>query len=376
MNRNSSSVASLKLSRGAPRRLMVTGGCGFIGSALVRHLVGEANTQVLNVDKLTYAGDPSTVASIASDPNYAFAQFDITDVNLISRAFADFRPDAVLHLAAESHVDRSIDGPAEFVRTNVLGTFSMLDAAFRYWQTLESADRDRFRFVHVSTDEVYGSLPLDTDARFQPATPYAPNSPYAASKAGSDHLARAWHKTYGLPVIVTNCSNNYGPFQFPEKLVPTIVIAGVEGRIMPVYGRGLNVRDWIHVEDHVKALAAVLEKGEPGRTYMIGGGAEHSNIELVGTLCCILDELLPDSPHRPHERLVAFVADRPGHDLRYGVDDSLTRAVTGWKPRETLESGLRRTVSWYLENDDWWKGIRTKRYGGERLGLAHKRYSV
>lgn len=350
-------------------RFLVTGGCGFIGSALVRHLVGERRVRVLNLDKLTYAGDPSTVASVADDPLYAFAEIDICDGASVSRALAEFRPHAVMHLAAESHVDRSIDGPSEFISTNVVGTFTMLEAALRHWQGLDEAAREGFRFLHVSTDEVYGSLPLEGEARFDEASRYAPNSPYAASKAGSDHLARAWGRTYGLPVLVSNCSNNYGPFQFPEKLIPTMILAALEGRSLPVYGEGLNVRDWLHVEDHVRALLAVVERGKPGRTYLIGGGAERRNIDLVRALCAVLDELLPASDHQPHADLIRYVTDRPAHDLRYAVDDARLRSELGWRPMRDLETGLRQTVGWYLDNRAWWQRLRAERYDGGRLGL-------
>ena len=356
----------------SPRRVLVTGGCGFIGSAVVRHLVGDLGATVLNLDKLTYAGDPSTVASVADDPCYGFARIDVCDGRAVADAFSDFRPDAVIHLAAESHVDRSIDGPADFVQTNVVGTFSMLEAALRYWQSLDGHGRESFRFLHVSTDEVYGSLPLDGSARFDSTSPHAPNSPYAASKAGADHLARAWFRTYGLPVMISNCSNNYGPYQFPEKMIPTMVISGIEGHSMPVYGKGLNVRDWLHVEDHVHALMAIIARGTPGLCYLIGGGSERSNIDLVRTLCGLLDELLPDAASRPHGDLIRFVSDRPGHDLRYSVDDSLTRAAVDWAPRETLETGLRKTVAWYRDNQSWWRQIRESRHAGERLGLARQ----
>lgn len=355
-----------------PRRVLVTGGCGFIGSALVRHLVKDVGADVLNLDKLTYAGDPSTVVSVASNPGYSLARVDICDGPAVTEAFAGFEPDTVVHLAAESHVDRSIDRPSDFIHTNLVGTFSMLESALRYWQSLEGEARKRFRFLHVSTDEVYGSLPLESPARFEASSPHAPNSPYAASKAGADHLARAWFQTYGLPVMISNCSNNYGPYQFPEKMIPTMVIAGIEGRAMPVYGKGLNVRDWLHVDDHVRALMEIIAKGEPGRCYLIGGGAERSNIDLVRTLCSLLDELLPEAASRPHDHLIRFVSDRPGHDLRYSVNDGPTRAAVGWAPRETLDSGLRKTVAWFRDNQTWWRQIRESRHTGGRLGLARQ----
>ena len=356
-----------------PARLMVTGGCGFIGSALVRHLVGNRRASVLNIDKLTYAGDPSTVAEVAADPLYCFSQSDIGDARALAQLFDDFRPDAVFHLAAESHVDRSIDGPAEFIKTNIVGTHVLLEAALKYHRSLSGERREAFRFVHISTDEVYGSLALEDSARFNEASRYAPNSPYAATKASSDHLARAWSRTYGLPVIISNCSNNYGPFQFPEKLIPTMIIAAVEGRPLPVYGTGANVRDWLFVEDHVGALTMLLDKGEPGETYLIGGGYEKSNIDLVHELCAVLDELLPQSKFRPHKKLISFVKDRPAHDLRYAVDDSRLRSELSWSPRETFQTGLRRTVAWYLDNRTWWERLGQHRYQGERLGLMMPR---
>jgi dTDP-glucose 4,6-dehydratase len=350
-------------------RVLVTGGAGFIGSALVRHLVGSLAATVLNVDKLTYAGDSSTVADVASSPRYRFARCDIADAPTLTQLFDSFQPDAVIHLAAESHVDRSIDGPAEFIQTNIVGTHVLLEVSLRYFRSLGGDRREAFRFLHISTDEVFGSLSLDDTGRFDELTRYAPNSPYAATKASSDLLSRAWNRTYGLPVIISNCSNNYGPFQFPEKLIPTMVIAGVEGRPLPVYGTGANVRDWLFVEDHVQALITLLERGQAGETYVIGGGYEKSNIELVHELCQILDELIPQSKFRPHRNLISFVKDRPAHDLRYAVDDRRMRSELSWRPLETLSTGLRKTVAWYLDNRVWWERLRRERYGGERLGL-------
>ncbi|MDY0884073.1 dTDP-glucose 4,6-dehydratase [Dongia soli] len=349
-------------------RILVTGGCGFIGSALVRRLVGRDGRRVANIDKLTYAGDIANVAAIASDPHYVFHQVDINDLGAVTSVFEKFRPDGVVHLAAESHVDRSIDSPETFVWTNVLGTFNMLHAAHAYWRNLPAGEAERFRFLHVSTDEVYGSL--GTTGLFSEETPYRPNSPYSASKAASDHLARAWHSTYQLPVIVTNCSNNYGPYQFPEKLIPTMIIAGLEGKDLPVYGAGENVRDWLFVEDHADALCCVLSRGRPGETYNIGGRAERRNIDLVRDICSLLDTSLCESLHLPHEKLIRFVADRPGHDLRYAIDDSKIRNQLGWSPSKTLSSGLKQTVAWYLENRSWWMRHREQRYDGGRLGLS------
>ena len=348
-------------------RILVTGGAGFIGSALCRHLIAETNSAVINLDKLTYAANPESLASIAGNPRYAFEQADICDAGALRRIFERHRPDAVMHLAAESHVDRSIDGPAAFIETNVVGTSILLEAAREYWRGLDEAARAAFRFIHVSTDEVYGSL--GEDGLFREDTPYAPNSPYSASKAGADHLARAWYHTYGLPVIITNCSNNYGPCQFPEKLIPLMIINALAGRDLPVYGRGENRRDWLHVEDHVRGLCLALTAGKPGGKYNFGGGAERSNLEVVRTICAILDRSMPDSAG-PRERLIRYVTDRPGHDLRYAVDAAHAQRELGWAPRATFESGLEATVNWYLENAHWWQGAMQGRYDGGRLGLA------
>ncbi|SEH30177.1 dTDP-glucose 4,6-dehydratase [Magnetospirillum fulvum] len=344
-------------------RILVTGGAGFIGSAVVRRLVGDGH-EVLNIDKLTYAGRLSSLTSVADRPNYRFLQADICDAAAMGAAFADFTPEAVLHLAAESHVDRSVDGPLVFVMTNVVGTVTLLECARSYWNGLDGDAKAAFRFLHVSTDEVFGSLG-ETDL-FREDTPYKPNSPYSASKAGSDHFVRAWHHTYGLPVLVTNCSNNYGPYQFPEKLIPTMVLAGLEGRALPVYGMGSNVRDWLFVEDHVEALLAVLFRGRPGETYNVGGRAERTNLAMVETICDLLDALAPD-PAGPRRRLISFVTDRPGHDWRYAIDDSKIRSDLGWKPTRTLETGLGETIRWYLDNRNWWADIM---HSGQRLGLG------
>jgi dTDP-glucose 4,6-dehydratase len=350
-------------------KVLVTGGAGFIGTSVVRHLLAQG-ASVVNLDKLTYAGSNPPLGALAADGRYALEVADIADGAAVARVFARHRPDAVMHLAAETHVDRSIDAPDDFIQTNLVGSYRLLEAARGYWQSLDRAAQARFRFHHISTDEVFGSLALGEssaeDAR------YRPNSPYAASKAGADHLVRAWHRTYGLPVITTNTSNNYGPWQFPEKLVPLMILNALDGKALPVYGAGSNVRDWLYVGDHAAALWLVLREGEIGETYNIGGGAEMTNIALVRLLCAILDEALPQSPHRPHERLIAFVADRPGHDLRYSVDDAKLRQRFGWRPAETLESGLRKTVRWYLDNRAWWEPIRSGVYRGERLGLARR----
>ena len=346
-------------------RVLVTGGAGFIGSALARHLVLDLGASVLVVDKLTYAGDRRNLAACEGEPGFSFLQADICDAQAMAAAFRDFRPDAVAHLAAESHVDRSITGAAPFIHTNITGTFAMLEAARAHWAGLDAEGRDRFRFLHVSTDEVFGSL--GAEGAFSETTAYDPRSPYSSSKAASDHLARAWHHTYGLPTLVTNCSNNYGPFHFPEKLIPLVLLNALEGKPLPVYGKGDNVRDWLFVEDHARALATALERGRPGETYCVGGRSERRNLEVVEAICDALDRQVP--AERPRRELITFVADRPGHDQRYAIDASKAEAELGWRPRESFESGLQRTVEWYLANEWWWRPLRDKRYAGERLGL-------
>ena len=344
-------------------KLLVTGGAGFIGSAVVRAAVRRGHG-VVNLDALTYAACLENVASVSSSPAYAFERADIRDRAALDAVFARHRPDAVMHLAAESHVDRSIDGPAAFVETNVLGTFHMLEAARAHWQA--AGRPEGFRFHHVSTDEVFGTL--GATGKFTEETPYAPNSPYSASKAGSDHLARAWGETYGLPVVMTNCSNNYGPFHFPEKLIPVAILNALAGKPIPVYGAGENVRDWLFVEDHAEALLTVIERAKPGASYNIGGDAEARNIDLVRAICAILDRKRPAAA--PHDRLIAFVADRPGHDLRYAIDASRIRDELGWRPSVTLAEGLERTVDWYLANEAWWRPLQARQGVGERLGVA------
>jgi dTDP-glucose 4,6-dehydratase len=350
-------------------KVLVTGGAGFIGASVVRHLLG-GGVGVVTLDKLTYAGSNPPLGALGAGGRYAFEVADIADGAAVAAILARHRPDAVMHLAAETHVDRSIDAPDDFVATNLVGTFRLLEAVRAYWLGLDEAARARFRFHHVSTDEVYGSL--EPGARAAEDAPCGPNSPYAATKAGSDHLVRAWGRTYGLPVVITRSSNNYGPWQFPEKLVPLLILNALEGRIMPIYGNGANVRDWLYVGDHAAALWLALRQGEAGEAYNIGGGAEMTNLALAQTLANLLDAALPDSPHRPHARLIAFVADRPGHDLRYAVDDGKFRRRFGWRPAETLESGLGKTVRWYLDNRAWWEPIRSGVYRGERLGLVRQ----
>lgn len=348
-------------------RIFVTGGAGFIGSALVRHLIENTTHEVLNFDKLTYAGTLTTVDGVAMSNRYRFVQGDICDADAVRTAVADFRPDVITHLAAESHVDRSIDGPGAFIQTNVVGTYTMLAEARAYWLGLDAAQKDAFRFHHISTDEVYGSLG-DTGL-FTEETPYDPRSPYSASKAGSDHLVSAWGHTFGLPVLITNCSNNYGPYHFPEKLIPLMIAKALDGEPLPIYGKGDQVRDWLYVEDHVRALQAVFERGQVGRTYNVGGHNERQNIEVVKTLCAILDELRPRADGRPYAEQMTEVADRPGHDKRYAIDAGRIEAELGWTPAETFESGIRKTVEWYLANEDWWRPLVAAK-AAERRGVA------
>ena len=347
-------------------RILVTGGAGFIGSAVIRQFLAETDAIVINLDALTYAANLASLPGAAGHPRYVFERADIRDGAALARVFAAHRPDAVMHLAAESHVDRSIDGPGTFIDTNITGTYRLLEAARAHWLGLEGAARAAFRFHHVSTDEVFGSL--GPEGLFTETTPYQPRSPYSASKAASDHLVRAWHETYGLPVVLTNCSNNYGPYQFPEKLIPLMILKGLSGQTLPVYGKGENVRDWLYVEDHARALRLVLERGRVGECYNIGGNCERTNLTVVRTLCALLDERHPDGA--PHERLIGFVADRPGHDLRYAIDAGKIERELGWRPRESFESGLARTVDWYLANQTWWRAIVDGSYQGQRLGLA------
>ncbi len=349
-------------------RILVTGGAGFIGSALVRHLIEHSDHRILNLDKLTYAGNPRSLDGLAHHPRYRFVEGDIGDAALVGAILDDFEPDIVTHLAAESHIDRSIDGPAAFIETNIVGTFVLLSRTLEYWRTLKSDAKWRFRFHHISTDEVFGSL--GAEGFFTEATPYDPRSPYSASKAASDHLVRAWGHTHGLPVLVTNCSNNYGPRQFPEKLIPLTIVNALAGKPLPVYGEGRNVRDWLHVDDHVRALVAVFEAGKPGESYLVGGSCERANLEVVERLCASLDALRPRAGGAPHRDLIAFVADRPGHDLRYAIDPAKIARELGWRPRETFESGIDKTVRWYLDNPQWWEPIVRRTYAGQRLGLG------
>ena len=351
------------------KKILVTGGAGFIGSAVVRHIIQNTQDSVINLDKLTYAGNLESLTEVADSPRYAFEQVDICDRAELDRVFTQHQPDAVMHLAAKSHVDRSIDSAGEFIQTNIVGTFNLLEAARAYWQQMPSEKREAFRFHHISTDEVYGDL-HGTDDLFTETTPYAPSSPYSASKASSDHLVRAWLRTYGLPTIVTNCSNNYGPYHFPEKLIPLMILNALDGKPLPVYGDGMQIRDWLFVEDHARALYQVVTEGVVGETYNIGGHNEKANIEVVKTICALLEELVPEKPDgvARYEDLITFVQDRPGHDVRYAIDAAKIGRELGWKPQETFESGIRKTVQWYLNNKTWWQNVLNGSYRLERLG--------
>ncbi|MCO8079140.1 dTDP-glucose 4,6-dehydratase [Acinetobacter lwoffii] len=349
-------------------KILVTGGAGFIGSAVIRHIIQNTNNQVFNIDKLTYAGNLESLKEIDQHSNYEFKQIDICDTEQITAAIDAFQPHAIMHLAAESHVDRSIDGPAAFIQTNIVGTYTLLEAARKYWMELDAEAQQNFRFHHISTDEVYGDLEGTTDL-FTETTSYVPSSPYSASKASSDHLVRAWHRTYGLPVIVTNCSNNYGPYHFPEKLIPLVILNALDAKPLPVYGNGQQIRDWLFVEDHARALYKVVTEGVVGETYNIGGHNEKQNIEVVKTICKILDELKPQANGQTYESLITFVKDRPGHDLRYAIDATKIQNELGWTPTETFETGIRKTVEWYLNNLDWCHRVQDGSYQRERLGV-------
>jgi len=355
---------------GAALKILVTGGAGFIGSAVCRHLVRDRNCSVVNIDKLTYAANLASLEPVASDANYAFHKLDICDRDGVNSVLEHEQPSAILHLAAESHVDRSITGPAEFISTNIIGTYTLLEAARSYWSALPGARKDAFRFLHVSTDEVFGSL--GDEGAFTETTPYDPSSPYSASKAASDHLAVAWHRTYGLPVLLSNCSNNYGPYHFPEKLIPLVITNALMGRALPVYGQGSNVRDWLYVDDHARALVGILERGRLGESYNVGGRSERDNITVVRAICRQLDALAPRGDGKPHDSAIAFVTDRPGHDFRYAIDPAKIERDIGWRAAENFETGIEKTVCWYLANEAWWRPLREKKYDGERLGLAAK----
>ena len=342
-------------------RILVTGGAGFIGSAVVRHIIRNTHDSVLNLDKLTYAGNLDSLNAVDQDARYQFAQIDICDAEALTKVFNQFKPDSIMHLAAESHVDRSIDGPAEFITTNIVGTYTLLEVSRKYWLALDEEKKQLFRFHHISTDEVYGDLEGSTDL-FTETTSYAPSSPYSASKASSDHLVRAWQRTYGLPTIITNCSNNYGPYHFPEKLIPLVILNALEAKPLPIYGKGDQIRDWLYVEDHARALYKVVTEGVVGETYNIGGHNEKQNIEVVKTICKILDELIPQANAKPYESLITFVKDRPGHDLRYAIDATKIGNELGWKPEETFETGIRKTVEWYLNNSKWVNRVKSGEY--------------
>lgn len=358
------------------KTILVTGGAGFIGSAVVRHLINDTAHRVVNVDKLTYAGNLESLVDVADNERYTFEKVDICDAIEVKRVFEQHQPDIIMHLAAESHVDRSIDGPGEFIQTNVVGTYTLLDQARAYWSNLEDTKKQSFKFHHISTDEVYGDLPHPDEVEpgselplFTEVTPYAPSSPYSASKASSDQLVRAWLRTYGLPTLVTNCSNNYGPYHFPEKLIPLVILNALAGKPLPVYGKGNQIRDWLYVEDHARALVLVALEGKVGETYNIGGHNEKQNIEVVHTICTILDEVKPKSA--PYASQITYVQDRPGHDMRYAIDASKIQKELGWTPQETFESGIRKTVEWYLNNQSWWQAVLDGSYQGERLGTGH-----
>ena len=363
----------MKTNKLAGKRFIITGGAGFIGSSVLRHLIHNTNHHVINLDKLTYAGNLESLSSIENDTRYQFKRIDICDKQAVNKLFVDFKPDIIMHLAAESHVDRSIDGPAEFVHTNIVGTSILLEAARKYWNTLEGNAKEIFRFHHVSTDEVYGSL--GEDGLFQETSVYDPSSPYSASKASSDHLVRAWHRTYGLPVVITNCSNNYGPYQFPEKLIPLVILNSLEGKPLPIYGKGNQIRDWLYVDDHARALYKVATEGKLGDTYNIGGHNEKTNLEVVHTICDILEELVPENSHSRESGnpegfrgLITYVSDRPGHDLRYAIDATKIQKELDWVPDETFESGIRKTIQWYLNNNEWCQHVQDGSYQRERLG--------
>lgn len=349
-------------------RVLITGGAGFIGSAVIRYLINHENDTVYNIDKLTYAGNLDSLINVENNSRYQFEKVDICDAHALKQIFEKFQPEAVMHLAAESHVDRSIDGPAEFIQTNIVGTYHLLEVARQYWMTLPNNQKDSFRFHHISTDEVYGDLQSTTDL-FTEQTPYAPSSPYSASKASSDHLVRAWHRTYGLPVVITNCSNNYGPYHFPEKLIPLVILNALDGKPLPIYGNGQQIRDWLYVEDHARALYSVLTEGKIGETYNIGGHNEKKNIEVVNAICELLDEIQPCADQNSYKEQIIFVKDRPGHDLRYAIDASKIKDELGWVPEESFETGLRKTVNWYLTHRDWCERVQNGNYQRERLGI-------